>query len=345
MTDFPEFLRVQLFNCPTAGAGVHSWLLSAANACRRAGLTALEAELLLKEHMTRPPSPVSEIRSTVTKAYSSSGNNGPLPYRVVSMAKVQFRPDRLETTAKRVAQPRNWRHWLWERSPKRPETQNAYSFLKCLFLPGEKVHIFDDLQAKAPLRTLAIEDPMDCRVPSAIRAGGCGKGIWFLANPVDGAYHPNPRQDTLSCRSEESVTSFRFLVLESDQARAEDWLPFVAQLPIRIAAIYTSGSRSIHSLLRVDAGSKAEFDEIVGPLKRPLKSLGADSACLSAVRLTRLPGCQRPEKKGFQRLLYLNPTPPAERLIDLPIIFSRAAMLERWRSLCPKWNSTMGAYQ
>ena len=142
-----------------------------------------------------------------------------------------------------------------------------------------------------------------------------------------------------------SLTAFRYAVLESDQAPFDQWLSFIVQLPIRIAAIYTSGGRSIHALLRLDTASKAEFDDTIAPLKRPLKALGADPACLSAVRLTRLPGCWRPEKNGFQKLLYLCPNPPAVRLADLPVLRSRFEMLDRWRNLCPRWNPKQEAYQ
>ena len=66
---------------------------------------------------------------------------------------------------------------------------------------------------------------------------------------------------------------------------------------------------------------------------------------LSAVRLTRLPGYARPEKNGFQHLLYLAPNPPFARLIDLPTARTRAEMLQRWRDLCPRWNPEMEPYQ
>jgi hypothetical protein len=188
---------------------------------------------------------------------------------------------------------------------------------------------------------------MDCRVPAGIREGGRFQaGIWFLCNPVDGQWHPNPRQnDEPSCRSEESLIAFRYIVLESDIAPSDLWVAFVVQVPARIAAIYTSGSRSIHTLIQIDAKSKAEWDAIAGQWKRPLKVLGGDAGCLSAVRLSRLPGCARPEKNGFQRLLYLAPNPPFARLIDLPCVRTRFEMVQRWRELCPRWNPEMEAGQ
>ena len=219
-------------------------------------------------------------------------------------------------------------------------TQNAFSFLAHLYAPGELVHVFDKMDSKTPLTTVTICSPMDCRVSALIRNGGnFGDGIWYLCNPVDGQWHQNPRNNNEpSCRSEESITTFRYAVLESDQAAPDDWLAFIVQLPVRIAAIYTSGSRSIHCLIRLDARTKAEWDALIQPLKRPLKLLGADAGCLSAVRLTRLPGCWRPNKNGFQKLLYLCPNPTAARLLDLSVIQSRADALARWRKLCPRWN-------
>jgi hypothetical protein len=146
-----------------------------------------------------------------------------------------------------------------------------------------------------------------------------------------------------SCRSAESVTSFRYAVLESDKADPSHWLSYIVQLPVRIAAIYTSGGRSIHTLVRVDAQSKSEWDSVFAPMKRPLKVIGGDPGALSAVRLTRLPGCRRPEKRGLQRLLYLCPNPPEARLIDLPKLWDRSEALARWKQICPRWNRAMEA--
>jgi hypothetical protein len=314
-------------------------------------MSAPEAASFIAARITRPPKPANEIAIAVAKAFNSKtqrmaragggSTTAPKP-----LANIQFDPAKLGAVAARVSPPRNWRHWLWERSPKRPETQNAFSFLAQLYAPGERIHVFDKLDSKTPLATVAITEPMDCRVPALIRSGGnFGAGIWYLCNPVDNQWHPNPRnQDEPSCRSEESIQTFRYAVLESDQAAPDDWFAFIAQLPIRIAAIYSSGSRSIHSLIRLDARTKAEWDAQIQPLKRPLKLLGADAACLSAVRLTRLPGCWRPNKNGFQRLLYLCPNPTAQRLLDLPVLQSRAAALARWRKLCPRWNHSQEAH-
>jgi hypothetical protein len=104
--------------------------------------------------------------------------------------------------------------------------------LSRLYRPGETVYAFDKMggiEGKHPRWSFTISNPMDCRVPVEMREGGrFQSGIWFLCNPVDGQWHPNPRQnDESSCRSEESLTAFRYVVWESDVAPADLWVAFV----------------------------------------------------------------------------------------------------------------------
>jgi hypothetical protein len=343
--EIPPFLRA-LPACPAAGTGVHSWIMSAAHRCRRSGMVEAEAVHFIEARITRPRSPPNEVETAVAKAYRTpTFSSTPWQYQnasrpAVPLSEIKFDEAKLRAAAAKIKTPASWRHWLWERSPKRPEAMNALSCLAELYHPSEVVLIFDRMDAKEPAKAVSICRPMDCRLSFQIRAGeSYGRGIWFLCNPVDGQWHSNPRQNgELSCRSEESVSSFRYAVLESDQAEADSWLAFIVQLPLRVSAIYTSGGRSIHVLIRIDAKSKEEWDRVIGPLKRPLKLLGADPGCLSAVRLTRLPQCWRPEKGGFQRLLYLCPNPPLAPLIDFPVLSSRLDTLARWHRVCPRWN-------
>jgi hypothetical protein len=81
--------------------------------------------------------------------------------------------------------------------------------------------------------------------------------------------HFNPRQGKMSRRSEESVTVFRHAVLESDAMAAEEWLRILVQLPLPIVSITSSGGRSLHALLRLEAKSKAGWDQLVRGLLLP----------------------------------------------------------------------------
>jgi hypothetical protein len=206
--------------------------------------------------------------------------------------------------------------WLADRSPIAPFDLNGSlptdAFLRAVFREGEKAILFTNQMSQGqslwPLQ--------------AIPRGG-DEGVWFLSQPVDGREHVNPRagldddgKPKLSRRSEESVTDWRHLVLESDKADPRDWLGALVQLPLRVTAIYTSGGRSIHALVRLDAPTKQEWDNVVKQLRPPLVTLGADPKAMSAVRLTRLPGCYRGDK--LQKLLFLNPTPDPRPICALP---------------------------
>ena len=217
-----------------------------------------------------------------------------------------FRPDTLKRIAAQVADIGDVAQFLARRSAVRVDVQDTASVLRWLYPrgSGEKVILFNEMKSAGQLVWEA--DRRD-----AIQAGDLptgSEGVWFLPQPVDGLYHPNPRADgRLSRRAAESVTSWRYMVLESDEAAADYWLRCLVQIPLRISSICESGGRSIHALVRLDATSKADWDRQVAVMKPVLVTLGADAGALSAVRLSRLPQAMRGER--CQRLLYLNPMP------------------------------------
>ncbi len=205
--------------------------------------------------------------------------------------KVTFEPETLKRVAGR--QPGVDAEYVKARSPVSPETQTPASFLQRLYRPGERVLVFDVFESQGLHVWERVEPPYDAGCLDHL-VNGFKDGIWFLCNPVDGEWHPNPRLGgRRSRRSEESVTAWRYLVLESDQVQAGDWLAILVQLPLRIAAIYGSGGRSIHALVRVDCTSKTDWDAKARRLKPLMTILGADPGAITAVRLTRLPGCYR----------------------------------------------------
>lgn len=197
------------------------------------------------------------------------------------------------------------------------------------------------------------------------------EGVWFLCNPVNGLWEPGeggqklerlphgipgpPQMVTVPAkwqrRSWRTVTSFRYAVLESDTVDEGRWLKVLMKLPVPIVAIYTSGGKSLHALVRIDARSKLEWDMMVrgkspGLARRQTAlmdlvcPLGADAAALTAVRLTRLPFCfregtkpkngpyRRYEKPALQELLYLSMVP-----LDRPMA---------WKSLEMKHGGKIG---
>jgi len=291
------------------------------------------------------------LRSKIGKAEHDPGHSRPPilgnvaapPQAVKKPKRPPFDPAKLASFAARCPFPIT-AEWLAARSPveipREQGTALALTFLSSIYQPGERVLIFTEFYSQGnflfdPARgSFRLgEKPGIKAVPSALPDGG-REGVWFLAAPVKGAWLPNlanraaDGSPKMGRRHGDCCTSWRFLVLESDEAAPELWLRALVLLPLPITAIYTSGGRSIHALCRVDCETKAEFDSLRDDLIPILAPLGADPAAVTAVRLTRLPGTLRHGTRGkdgkvnpyasprLQRLLYLNPQATARAILD-----------------------------
>jgi len=252
---------------------------------------------------------------------------GPAPQtRVAAPApekRVQsFAPERLAEVQHRAL--RVDRDWLRARSPVDPAAvPGAAGFLSGVFEKGEKALVFC---AQWSQGDFGVVSSGDWRVPGQVWAlgrrpglqatrarglpAGGQDGIWWLCQPVSGEWRPNGSSDkqgrpVVSRRSRGTVTRWPHLVLESDEAPEEQWLNVLAQLPLPLVAIYTSGRRSVHGLVRLGVESKAGWDATAQVLAPVLSRLGADARAMTAVRLTRLPFCRR--GKAMQELVYFDP--------------------------------------
>ena len=155
--------------------------------------------------------------------------------------------------------------WFYRRSPIAPWNRTPASFLHALYQKGEKIVIFDDFKSQGQALWTHPALPYDAHTLNAFSQGK-RFGVWFLSNPVDGEFRINDAGD-MSRRSHQNVTSWRYLVFESDREEitAAQWLAALAQLPLPIAAIYETGGRLPHALLRVNAASKEQWDDIRSP--------------------------------------------------------------------------------
>ena len=232
--------------------------------------------------------------------------------------------------------------WLRRRSPVAIEEVTSGDFLNAIFEPGERVPVFESQRSQGDFLWVAGKEPGDGspslrggwrlsqeREVKAVKSAlprKAKEGVWYLVQPVTGQWAIKPDvqwkgspkdaggegmqkevRGSYTRRSAVNVTGWKHIVLESDELPAEDWLRIVVSLPLPIAALYTSGGRSIHALLRMPCGSKAEWDAMKKMLTPVVCPLGADLGALSAVRLSRLPGCYRGDR--LQKLLWLNPMP------------------------------------
>lgn len=309
----PRRKAVEIPPCPQAGAGVHSWIMQAAWACRFNEMNQGEALQAIKARMTRNPTPPNEVERGVEKVYDARLEDRPL---FPAPVRATFKPHKLQKVARKLEGFAEAD--LVARSMIDPRGVTPADFLRALYRPDEKVLIFDTYRSQGQALWTHGDDLETFVRPTP------GKGAWFLANPISGQWcnlerlksEFNPEGRTR--RAEECLTSFRFLVIESDQADPALWIAALAQIPAPIVAVYTSGGRSIHALMRIDAQDGQHWREIKASIAPSLVTLGADESAMTAVRLTRLPGCLRAEKDAWQRLLYLNPGATDAPISELP---------------------------
>ena len=230
----------------------------------------------------------------------------------------------------------HFREWSSVEIPQAKEQNFANAsrlFLETVYRKGQRVLIFTNEMSQGQylyevgrgLFKLAKERG-EKATPCADMPNGGPVGVYFLACPVTGLWSKG--HSKFSRRSGATVTDWRWLVLESDEAEGADWLKFLAKAVLPIAAIYSSGGKSYHALIDTGATSKEQWDAARDALfYQILCPVGGDGAAMTAVRLTRLPGMYRRGKrsgKGFevaffdkprlQELIYLDPKPTWESI-------------------------------
>jgi hypothetical protein len=258
-----------------------------------------------------------KLRSQVKRAYDHAGSqcNGDVYLPNLTKPEPAYQPDKLQKLANKLPfeiTPQ----WLSARSLFSVWNRSPAGYLHKLYRPGEKVVLFDVFKSQGCDLWVHPGSVGDLSSLDYLKEGK-PNGVWYMANPVDGEFHWNPRQGHQSRRSEESVTAWRYAVIESDEAPSDLWLKALVQLPLPIAAIYSSGGSSIHSLIEINAESKTEWDRIVREQLAPsLVSIGADYDAMTAVRLSRLPNCRREETGSVQSLLYLHPSPNHTPIVE-----------------------------
>jgi hypothetical protein len=283
--------------CP-ADDGRHAWIYQAAKGCAAHWLpiTPEQAEWLIRRDLTRPEQHPNEIRHSVANAYKRDycGSGTATP-------RVEFKPydpDMLAEVAARVPLEIT-DDWLAEVSPECVLDVTPATFLDAIFHPGECVwsgkHDADDGDIYHIGDTAAAANMVEY-------LKNFSKGGKYLINPVNGL------EINGSIRSEPNLTDFRHLLIESDKAPRDLWLRMIVQVHAPILALYESGRRSIHVVIRLTATNKAEFLEQANYYRRQLIPLGADeNAGNKPVQLSRLPGVVRHEAGKLQKLLYLAP--------------------------------------
>lgn len=115
-------------------------------------------------------------------------------------------------------------------------------------------------------------------------------GAWIRFNPVDGKGIKN-----------DNVTEYRYALVESDSMDLEKQHALLRELELPIAALVHSGKKSIHAIVKVEAGSYEEYRKRVDYLYNVCKKNGLiiDTQNKNPSRLSRMPGVIRNGKKQF----------------------------------------------
>jgi hypothetical protein len=212
--------------CPKNADGeprIAHWVYRAACAFRLRRLSTETAHSLIERSMNRDPRP-GEIEQAIAKAYSQPITNGSNKKQPDESEPV-YNPEKLARIANRLdfdITP----EWLEERSAVRIDITPA-AFLHVLYHQGEHVWIGIRKNQRRG-RTWINDSDEDFDRLNWLRTGH--EGVWFLANPVTGEaaegagtvneFYPKGE----SWRSEENVTSWRYLLIESDTAPEQLWL-------------------------------------------------------------------------------------------------------------------------
>ncbi len=120
-------------------------------------------------------------------------------------------------------------------------------------------------------------------------------GAWIRFNALDGEGVRN-----------ENVTSFRFALVESDSMPVDEQIAIYRKQELPIAALVSSAGKSVHAIVRVDAGDAQEYRKRVTFLYDFLAARGlkVDTQNRNPSRLSRMPGVTR--NGQMQKLLGVN---------------------------------------
>jgi hypothetical protein len=266
----------------------------------------------------------SEIESIIAWAQKRLANNANPGGGTPTKAKIELTPDEANTRAS---------HWLkrfecdeaslWHASEIRPEDDSPVSHdsllvLTHLYRPSELVCIntryLVEPKKDGVEKTVIVgagETKTGAQWVEHIKAHGSPQnraGAWIRLNPVSHAYGSGAG----GAHTDADVSSFRYVLLESDLLERDVALSVYGKLMLPIAAIIDSAGRGPHAWVTVNCENAQQYAEKAKTIFDRLVTIGFDDGNKNPSRYSRLAGAQRiigvhPGSDGFQKLLYLAP--------------------------------------
>ena len=162
------------------------------------------------------------------------------------------------------------------------------------WLPSKGVYVRTAGDIKREIEGYRLNGHADA-LEMALGAWEPAAGAWIRFNPLDGSGVDN-----------KNVTKFRYALIESDVLDIDRQLPAIKDLHLPCAAVVSSGGKSVHAVVHVDAANADEYRKRVRWLYDYCDRHGfvVDRNNKNPSRLSRLPGATRAGRR--QLLLATN---------------------------------------
>lgn len=294
MKQIPRTTQDYLDN-PTAEGGRNDALFRAACQMRDAGYSQAEAEPMLMDCAWRDGLATFEAHKTLRSVFtrpardpiSKDGKRSALPsginYQLAPAGKYKVKKTDLPD----------------------PLADGARELLKAAFTEGEGVRIVQGRKGED-----GKDHPKDSGVtfsredwlrrlddadgnPNAFMSSTERAGLFITVNPLK-----------VGGTRDADVTGYRHALLEFDDIDVREQWHIINESNVPCTAILTSGGRSVHAWVKVEAKDLAEYEQRVRMLWQHFEPYGVDQANKNPSRLSRLPNCVRFSSR--QELLALN---------------------------------------
>ena len=295
MTQIPQITRNYLEN-PTPEGGRNEALFNAACQMRDAGCAENEAEPMLMDCAQRDGLPMGEAYKTLRSVFSRTARD--------PITKGDGRRSALPRGVDYKSAPVG-KYKVKKRDLPDPLEDGARALLRTAFQEGEGVRIVQGRKGED-----GKDHPKDAGVtfsredwlrrldehggnPNGFLRSTERTGLYITVNPLK-----------VGGTRDADVTSYRHALLEFDDIDVREQWHLIRESKVPCTAVMTSGGRSVHAWVKLDAKDLAEFEQRVRMLWAHFEPYGIDQSNRNPSRLSRLPNCVRFENR--QELLALN---------------------------------------
>jgi len=283
-----------------SGAGGHNATFAVACETVRFGLDDVDALSVLNWYNSSRCTPPWSSRELAHKLTSARQECGP-------EAGIRLRDDQPASSGNGHGRAIPWDGFIGGEPAapvlgRRPEWETADmpEFLQSLFRPGELISYNVDAKLDADgrwkpdgygIRGRLLETFLTGESAASIVSPHTEAGAWVRLNPMDG-----------KGIADKNVKDYRHALVESDSMPVEAQLALINKLRLPCAAIVHSGGKSIHAVVKIEAGG--DLDLYRARVKRLYGVLAAHGMAVDGhngnpSRLSRLPGVKRGESPQY----------------------------------------------